>query len=150
MLKGEDTVTVGERIQHYRKQQGLSQEELGQKLLVSRQTISLWENDQTLPTIDNLIRLKEIFGVSLDELLCEQKEELAPVPLEQYVFTYTAEDVRQRHKLDLMQRAKKMLICVGKEEVWDEMAANDRKTLRYTMLREYLCDGAERSDRFVF
>ena len=38
-------------------------------------------------------------------------------------------------------RAKKMLICVGSEQVWNEMAENDRKTLRYTMLKEYLCDG---------
>ena len=67
-------MTVGQRIQHYRKLQGLSQEELGQKLLVSRQTVSLWENDQTLPTIDNLVRLKEIFGVSIDEILTEQPE----------------------------------------------------------------------------
>ena len=51
-------MTVGERIQMYRKQLGFSQEELGQKLLVSRQTISLWEKNQTVPTIDNLIRLK--------------------------------------------------------------------------------------------
>ena len=66
-------MTVGQRIQHYRKLQGLSQEELGQKLLVSRQTVSLWENDQTLPTIDNLVRLKEIFGVSIDDLLLNQQ-----------------------------------------------------------------------------
>lgn len=58
-------MTVGERIQMHRKQLGISQEELGQKLLVSRQTISLWEKDQTVPTIDNLIRLKEIFNVSV-------------------------------------------------------------------------------------
>ena len=57
-------MTIGEKIQHYRKKQGLSQEDLGQKLMVSRQTISLWEKDQTVPTIDNLIRLKEIFNVS--------------------------------------------------------------------------------------
>ncbi len=62
-------MTVGEKIQYYRKKNGFSQEELGQKILVSRQTISLWEMDKTLPTLDNLIRLKEIFGVSIDELL---------------------------------------------------------------------------------
>ena len=86
-------MTEGQRIQHYRKLQGLSQEELGQRLLVSRQTVSLWENDQTLPTIDNLVRLKEIFGVSLDEILTEQsveQESVTPQPLESYVFTYTA------------------------------------------------------------
>ena len=38
-------------------------------------------------------------------------------------------------------RAKKMLILVGNESVWDEMAANDRKTLRYTMLKKYITDG---------
>ena len=62
-------LTVGEKIQYFRKKSGLSQEELGSKLLVSRQTVSLWEMDKTLPTVDNLLRLKEIFGVSVDELL---------------------------------------------------------------------------------
>lgn len=64
-------MTISEKIQHYRKSAGLSQEELAKHLLVSRQTISLWENGQTLPTIDNLIRLRDIFNVSLDEMLCE-------------------------------------------------------------------------------
>ena len=62
-------MTIGEKIQFYRKNLGLSQEELGQKLYVSRQTVSLWEKDQTVPTIDNLVQLKEIFNVSFDELL---------------------------------------------------------------------------------
>ncbi len=62
-------MTTGEKIQKYRKELGLSQEELGKKLLVSRQTVSLWEKDKTVPTTDNLICLKEIFGVSVDDLL---------------------------------------------------------------------------------
>ena len=65
-------MTVGEKIQLYRKRNGLSQEELGQKLLVSRQTVSLWEMDKTLPTVDNLLRLKEIFSVSVDDILSEE------------------------------------------------------------------------------
>ena len=65
-------MTVGEKIQYYRKKIGLSQEELGQKMLVSRQTVSLWEMDKTLPTVDNLLRLKEIFGVSIDDILCKE------------------------------------------------------------------------------
>ncbi len=65
-------MTVGEKIQYYRKKNGLSQEELGFKLLVSRQTVSLWEMDKTTPTVDNLLRLKEIFGVSLDNMLSEE------------------------------------------------------------------------------
>ena len=82
-------MTVGQRIQHYRKLQGLSQEELGQKLLVSRQTVSLWENDQTLPTIDNLVRLKEIFGVAIDEILDNKSEQREETASEQYHFRFS-------------------------------------------------------------
>jgi len=67
-------MTVGEKIQKYRKELAMSQEELGQKLLLSRQTISLWENDQTVPTLENLMRLKEIFGVSIDEILSAEDQ----------------------------------------------------------------------------
>lgn len=66
-------MTVGEKIQNLRKKLGMSQEELGQKLLVSRQTISLWEKDQTVPTIDNLKLLKDIFNVSIDEILSDKE-----------------------------------------------------------------------------
>ena len=85
-------MTIGEKIQFHRKKNGMSQEELGQKLLVSRQTISLWETGQTLPTIDNLIRLREIFDVSIDEILCEEQESESEIqlPLEAYKFTYSA------------------------------------------------------------
>jgi len=62
-------MTIGEKIQKQRMQLGLSQEELGKKLLVSRQTISFWENNQTVPTIDNLIRLKCLYkGFPLSHL----------------------------------------------------------------------------------
>ena len=83
-------MTVGEKIQYYRKKIGLSQEELGQKMLVSRQTVSLWEMDKTLPTVDNLIRLKEIFSVSIDGILSEAEptEENMNRPQEAYVFKY--------------------------------------------------------------
>ena len=98
-------MTVGNKIQEYRKALGLSQEELGQKLLVSRQTVSLWENDQTLPSIDNLTRLKEIFGVSVDELLgMENAAETGyrsdgtiELPLEKYDFIYSEKECREAY-----------------------------------------------------
>lgn len=73
-------MTVGEKILKCRKELKMSQEELGKKLLVSRQTISLWEKDQTVPTIDNLIKLKEIFGVSVDEMLGVDNNEKPEAP----------------------------------------------------------------------
>ncbi len=96
-------MAVGEKIQAYRKALGISQEELGQRLLVSRQTISLWEKGQTMPTIDNLIRLKEIFGVSVDEILDVGNEadagktqpEPEPMPNEAYTVSFTKEELRE-------------------------------------------------------
>ena len=73
-------------------------------MLVSRQTVSLWEKDQTVPTVDNLMRLREIFGVSVDELLDikpgekEQKEECAPKPkaVETYLFNYQKSELNEK------------------------------------------------------
>ena len=64
-------MTIGEKIQFYRRKTGLSQEDLAKMMVLSRQTISLWEIDKTVPTLDNMIRLKEIFGVQIDDLLSD-------------------------------------------------------------------------------
>lgn len=96
-------MAVGEKIQAYRKALGISQEELGQRLLVSRQTISLWEKGQTMPTIDNLIRLKEIFGVSVDEILDvgndtdadKTPSEPEPMPYEAHMVSFAKEELRE-------------------------------------------------------
>jgi len=52
-----------------RKKQGLSQEEMGEKLFVTRQAVSRWENGETIPGIDTLKLISQNFGVSIDELL---------------------------------------------------------------------------------
>ncbi|MBQ7045509.1 MAG: helix-turn-helix transcriptional regulator, partial [Clostridia bacterium] len=111
-------MTVGEKIQKYRKDLDLSQEELGQKLLVSRQTISLWEKDQTVPTIDNLIRLREIFGVSVDEILgfetIEQNNEI--LPNESYRFTFSKQELNEIYRLQKRSIYKRpilfTLLCI--------------------------------------
>ena len=61
-------MTLGQRIQELRKEQGLSQEALGEKLGVSRQAISKWEGDGAVPEVDKLIALSRLFGLSLNEL----------------------------------------------------------------------------------
>jgi transcriptional regulator with XRE-family HTH domain len=57
-----------------RKQKGLSQDELGGKLNVSRQTISKWELGETTPELEKLIALGDFFEISLDELVMDVKE----------------------------------------------------------------------------
>ena len=62
-------MTIGERLLKLRKERNLSQEELANVLDVSRQTISKWETDQSLPDFDKIIPLCEYFGITSDELL---------------------------------------------------------------------------------
>lgn len=105
-------MTVGEKIQFYRKKNGLSQEELGHKMLVSRQTISLWEMDKTLPTVDNLIRLKEIFSVPIDDILSEAEliEENKNNPKETYIFKYDKTDLQNVFKKTRSPLVKRTII----------------------------------------
>ena len=60
---------LGEKILDLRKKKGLSQEELGEKINVTRQTISNWELGETMPNPDQLKQLSKEFNVSIDELL---------------------------------------------------------------------------------
>ncbi len=62
-------MTTGEKITALRKEQGMSQEALGEKLGLSRQAVSKWEADQAVPTMDNLMELSKLFGVPVDTLL---------------------------------------------------------------------------------
>ncbi len=57
------------RLYELRKQHGLSQEELAEKLGISRQAVSKWERAEASPDTDNLICLAKLYGISLDELL---------------------------------------------------------------------------------
>lgn len=67
-------MTLGERIQKYRKMKGLSQEELGKLPHISRQTISKWESNQSSPDIQSWKAMADVFGISLEELLDESKK----------------------------------------------------------------------------
>ena len=62
-------MTLGRRIQELRKQQNLSQEELGTRLGVSRQAVSRWEMDGAVPDVDKLIAMSKLFSVTLNDLL---------------------------------------------------------------------------------
>ena len=66
-------MTIGERLLKLRKERNLSQEELGNILDVSRQTISKWETDQTTPDFDKIVPLCEYYGITSDELLTGNK-----------------------------------------------------------------------------
>lgn len=60
---------LGKQIRIYHLETKLSQEELADRIYVSRQTISNWENDKSYPDINSLVLLSEVFKVSLDKLI---------------------------------------------------------------------------------
>ncbi|SCY22510.1 helix-turn-helix domain-containing protein [Butyrivibrio sp. INlla14] len=74
---------LGSRIKELRKAQNINQDELAEKLFVSRQTISNWENDKSYPDIQSVLLLSEIFGVSVDQLLKGDVEKMERIITEQ-------------------------------------------------------------------
>ncbi len=95
-------MTLGEKIQTLRKQQGLSQEALAEKLAVTRQTVSKWELNRSLPDLDFIARLSAVFQVSVDSLI---KEELS-VP-EKY--SASEEPPAQKKAFHFTAKAKRTL-----------------------------------------
>lgn len=62
-------MTLGQRLARLRTQQGISQETMAERLGVTRQSVSKWETDASIPELDKLVRYSELFGVTLDELV---------------------------------------------------------------------------------
>ena len=60
---------IGKTIQDLRKRKGLSQEELAEKIDVSRQAVSKWENGSSVPDVEKIIALSDFFQVSTDYML---------------------------------------------------------------------------------
>lgn len=85
-MRGGEEMELGKQIKNFRQEAHLSQEELANRVYVSRQTISNWENDKSYPDVSSLVLLSEIFQISLDNLIkgdidvmkdVIQKEEIA-------------------------------------------------------------------------
>lgn len=74
---------LGNKIKELRKAQNINQNELAEKLFVSRQTISNWENDKSYPDIQSVLLLSEIFDVSVDTLLKGDVEKMERIVTEQ-------------------------------------------------------------------
>ena len=67
------TIEIANRLIEIRKRVGLSQEDLADKLGISRQAVSKWERAEASPDIDNLVALAKLYGVTMDDLLNTEK-----------------------------------------------------------------------------
>ena len=88
-------MTFQERLITLRKQQGLSQEQLGYELGVTRQTVSKWELGVTTPEMDKLIQLNDFFHISIDELVGHT----SPEPASKAPETDYAQTAREIHNV---------------------------------------------------
>ena len=105
------THLIGDNIRYYRKINNMSQEELAEKLDVTRQSVSLWESGQTQPSLDNIIALSKIFGVSTDDLLTSKSAE---EPVGKSEEQYAAADAPDRTESENggAKKKKLLLICL--------------------------------------
>ena len=67
-------MTLGEKLKNARKSAGLTQEQLAEKLMVSRQAVTKWETDRGIPDIDNLKAISQLLNVSVDYLIDDDKK----------------------------------------------------------------------------
>ena len=72
-------MNLGEKLFELRKEKNLSQEEVADKLNVTRQTVSKWETNQSTPDFDKIVPLCELFGISTEELLTGKKPDINTV-----------------------------------------------------------------------
>lgn len=75
--------TIGNRIAKFRKAKGMTQEDLASKLGVSAQAVSKWETDASCPDISLLPQLSKVLGITTDELLTGENDEVKMIPAEQ-------------------------------------------------------------------
>lgn len=78
-------MTLAEKLLNLRTDRGLSQGDLAEKLDVSRQSVSKWETGQSVPDLDKIIKLADLFGVTVDDLVREEGQPEPSTPQVVYV-----------------------------------------------------------------
>ena len=97
---------LGKQIKKHRQEVQLSQEELAERVYVSRQTISNWENDKSYPDVNSLVLLSETFQISLDNLIKGDIE--------------VTKDVIQKEEIEKMNRYGKIytIMLIATHVTW--------------------------------
>ena len=105
----------GDKLKEIRRNEGLSQEQLAEKIGVSRQAITKWETGRGLPDVENMMILAEIFKMTLDELVSREKQ---VQPRNVAIFeSETIYDIDCSKHFDIqMGSARKIVLCSGTDE----------------------------------
>lgn len=112
-------MTIGAKIQALRKQRGMSQEQLAEALGVSRQAVSKWEAEQSVPDIDKIIAVCDYFSVTTDYILrdadlpnSEPQTELQAEPSVAENYTYNATEPDVKDKTDENRKKSALLLAI--------------------------------------
>lgn len=103
--EGEMEMEIGQRLRQVRTEAGLTQEWVAERVGVSRQTISNWENNRSYPDIVSVLTLSDLYSISLDELLKEDRSMIA--------FLETSTDVVKSR-----QRLSKLVLTAAYLVIW--------------------------------
>jgi Predicted transcriptional regulators len=105
----------GQKLKEIRKNEGLSQEQLAEKIGVSRQAITKWETGRGLPDIENMMILAEIFKTTLDELVSQDMPQSTPkTPV---YHSETSFDIDRQTHFDMqIGAAHSLTVCTGEDE----------------------------------
>ena len=99
------------KLYELRKQKGFSQEELANRLNVSRQTVSKWEVGDSTPDMEKLVAISDLFGISLDELVMNKAPEPAPALQTAKSELYT--DIKEKVLTDKNRKKAKKGLKIG-------------------------------------
>jgi transcriptional regulator with XRE-family HTH domain len=123
-------MTFAEKLKSIRKQTGMSQEQLAEKLGVSRQAVTKWETDAGIPDIENIMAISALFGISIDELLSNEKGRNKP---NNYLYeSITEYDIAERKHFDMKFGGAKKFVLSGYngEKIRVRLASDTLSTLQ--------------------
>ncbi len=118
-------MTLADKIISLRKQKGWSQEELAEKLDVTRQSVSKWESAQSVPDISKILQISELFGVTTDYLLKDNDVE---------IYQEEKNEEKSIEKEEATENARK----VGEKEAYEYLEAA-RKAAKKIALAVFMC-----------
>ena len=123
-------MTFAEKLKSIRKQAGMSQEQLAEKLGVSRQAVTKWETDAGTPDLENLIAVSALFDISIDELLSNEK---GAKKQPEYLFeSITEYDIDEPKRYDMKFGGAKQFKLQGYEgeKIRVRLASNTLSTIQ--------------------
>lgn len=131
-------MTLGERIKNQRTRAGLSQERVAELVGVSRQSVTKWESGQSAPSTENLFRLAEIFGTTVDMLLDIPDEKNAQSTDQAQIKELTSQ-IQYLYRVESARKAEAERVRIENEKRTEELQNKSNKVWLVQILFVSLC-----------